>query len=333
MGINTLYEKLAEQQVVYHALKQGESSTVCYKEFQNGRWGIDDANYTNRLRLAYYLLYFHIEDEKIIAYLFEEELKDREHNSFQGIGSTLLVLTQLLKKYCINGTYADLLKRAKNANFDCACGYDAEGTAIDDKFSHNSLLDCIYLSKEMQYIDVMRVLVEEWKQTVHNWDESHRRTLILFNQSLGQEAENETLYQQQLSETLAAAAAAPAKQVSIVLSSYLDLIKHYLCTKKYDQAHHYCTMILETTDYNAVKSKRLFGTLLEVCLETIAGDPKASLDLWKWAKAELQQTTPRPGWWYGNLYSKGIAAAKAVDDSYTEELELEYQNWKKEFYL
>lgn len=66
-------------------------------------------------------------------------------------------------------------------------------------------------------------------------------------------------------------------------------------------------MILETTDYNAIKSKRLFGTLLGVCLETIAGDPKGSPDLWKWAKA--------------------------VDDSYVEELEQEYQIWKKEFYL
>ena len=66
-------------------------------------------------------------------------------------------------------------------------------------------------------------------------------------------------------------------------------------------------MILETTDYNAIKSKRLFFFFLEVCLETIAGDPKGSPDLWKWAKA--------------------------VDDSYVEELEQEYQIWKKEFYL
>ncbi|MCI8626553.1 MAG: hypothetical protein HFI40_09785 [Lachnospiraceae bacterium] len=54
--------------VVYHALKQGESSTVCYKEFQNGSWGRDDAN------------------------------------------------------------------------FDCACGYDAEGTAIDGFVSTSRLV-------------------------------------------------------------------------------------------------------------------------------------------------------------------------------------------------
>ncbi len=86
MGLEQLRHKIEEQQAVYHALKEGDNSTVCYKEFQNGEWGTDDENYTNRLRLVYYLLYCHIEDEEVVAALFEEELKDRERNSFQGIG-------------------------------------------------------------------------------------------------------------------------------------------------------------------------------------------------------------------------------------------------------
>ncbi len=40
-----------------------------------------DANYVNRMRMAYYLLYAKIDDENMIAYLFQEELKDRESNS------------------------------------------------------------------------------------------------------------------------------------------------------------------------------------------------------------------------------------------------------------
>ena len=65
-----LKEKIGEQRKVYEALKAGDASLVCYKEFQNGQWGTDDANYTNRLRLAYFLLYEKIDDEGAIAYLF-----------------------------------------------------------------------------------------------------------------------------------------------------------------------------------------------------------------------------------------------------------------------
>ena len=31
-----LKSKIEEQQAVYHALKEGDNSIVCYKEFQNG---------------------------------------------------------------------------------------------------------------------------------------------------------------------------------------------------------------------------------------------------------------------------------------------------------
>ena len=159
MGKEQLRSKIEEQQAVYLALKAGKAGTVRYKEFHNGEWGTDDENYTNRLRLAYYLLYGHIEDEEAVAFLFQEELKDRERNSFQGIGSTLQILTHLIRKYNEDGKYAALLERAKNANFDCACGYDPD-RQMEDDFGTNSLLDCIYLCGEMEYRDVMEGMVE-----------------------------------------------------------------------------------------------------------------------------------------------------------------------------
>lgn len=85
MGKEQLKSKIEEQQTVYQALKAGNDGTVRYKEFHNGEWGTDDENYTNRLRLAYYLLYCHIEDEEAVVFLFGEELKDRERNSFPGM--------------------------------------------------------------------------------------------------------------------------------------------------------------------------------------------------------------------------------------------------------
>ena len=70
-----------------------------------------------------YFLFENIDNEDIVKRLFEEELKDRETNSFQGIGSSLEILTYLLMKHNDKNKYDELFKRAKNANFDCACGY------------------------------------------------------------------------------------------------------------------------------------------------------------------------------------------------------------------
>ena len=192
MGKGQLKSKIEEQQTIYRSLKAGNDDTVRYKEFHNGEWGTDDENYTNRLRLAYYLLYCHIEDEETVAFLFGEELKDRERNSFQGIGSTLQILTHLIGKYNGDGKYAGLLEQAKSANFDCACGYDPDGQMEDD-FEANSLLDCIYLCQEMEYKDVMGSLVDEWKENTTEWSAPNRRVLIDFNTFLGRDAENERL--------------------------------------------------------------------------------------------------------------------------------------------
>ena len=84
--IERLRNKLSKQREVYERLKLNDSATVCYHEKIDKEWGVGDANYTNRLRLTYYLLYEKIDDEAAFSYLFQEDLKDRENNDFQGIG-------------------------------------------------------------------------------------------------------------------------------------------------------------------------------------------------------------------------------------------------------
>ena len=86
-------------------------------------------------------------------------------------------------------------------------------------------------------------------------------------------------------------------------------------------------MVIETTDYGQIKSRRLFRNILEVCFEVTANDPVMGSVLWDWAKAELQNE-PQSSW-YGNLYTKAIAAAEAVNDPYAEILEKEYRKWRK----
>ncbi len=321
-GIEQLKAKIEEQQEVYHALKKGDGSAVRYKEFQNGEWGTDDENHMNRLRLAYYLLYCHIEDEEAVAFLFREELKDRERNSFQGIGSTLQILTHLIRKYNADGKYADLLGRAKYANFDCACGYDPDGEMEDD-LGGNSLLDCIYLCRELKYKDVMGGLVDEWKKDTAYWSGSSRRTLIDFNAFLGRDAENEVLYQEQLTEVLAA----PKGNIKDIISAYRDLIRYYLHICDYGKALCFCKDVKENTDYGQIRTLRLFKDILEASFEVVANVPADGL--WDWAKTELQKV-PRSSR-YGNLYKKGIAAAEAMNDPYGKQLGKEYEDFLADF--
>lgn len=59
--------KLYEQEKVYQRFKNGDASTVQYQEFYDKEWGTRDANYVNRERLAYYLLYMDIDDEDAAA--------------------------------------------------------------------------------------------------------------------------------------------------------------------------------------------------------------------------------------------------------------------------
>ena len=133
----------------------------------------------------------------------------REGGTLYVVEDARCMLAELAQKERVEGTghgdgkYAGLLERAKNANFDCACGYDPDGQMEDD-FGTNSLLDCIYLCREMKYRDVMGSLVDEWKKTITEWSDSNRRVLIDFNTFLERNAENEKLYQKQLAEALSA---------------------------------------------------------------------------------------------------------------------------------
>ena len=83
--------------------------------------------------------------------------------------------------------------------------------------------------------------------------------------------------------------------------------------------------MIDTTDFKEVERIRLFGDVLEECFDIICGGDTNSIELCKWSKAYLLKRTNM----YGNLYTKGIAAAKMLNDSYSEKLELEYNDWKK----
>lgn len=318
MYIELLKNKLLEQEQVYLALKNGDASDICYKSYRDAEFGTQDANYTNRMRLSYYLLYENINDESVIKVLFEEELKDRQNNSFQGIGSTIQILTFLLQRYNKDHKYDGLFEAAKNANFDCYCGYDAN-EQMNSNIHSNDLMDCIYLCQDMKYKDVMTQLVQMWKEDISDWGDSDYATLIKFNEYLGKESENEEIHKMRLENAF------KTGDTFKIVSAYEKIIRYYIDSAKYETAYVYLKKLIDTTDCESIKRIQLFRNVLEATLEIICNYPVSAKELWVWVKPELLRVRN----WYGNLYVKAIAAAKAVGDAYAGNLEKEYLEWKK----
>jgi len=159
----------------------------------------------------------------------------------------------------------------------------------------------------MEYRDVMESLVDEWKKDITEWSDSNRRVLIGFNTFLGRDAENEKLYQEQLAEILSEKSSSTID----IISGYKNLIRQYIHMCDYGNAFHLCEKVIKTTDYGQIRTLRLFKDILEACFDIAANYAGAVAGLWNWAKTEFQKV-PQSSW-YGNLYTKGIAAAKAME--------------------
>lgn len=321
MHTELIKAKLFEQSEIYQVVKNGDTSFVQYNGYYDERWGTGDANYLNRMRLAYYLLYANIDDEDLTVYLFQEELKDRKSNSFQGIGNALNVLTSILNKYNTDGRYDKMLEEAKNANFDCACGFD-KNYQIDNNIISLNLMDCIFLSQALDYKDVMDVLVSKWKDSITEWTDTYRTALIRFNSFLGKEQENESIYKVLLGNVISS-----GKAFNIV-HTYNKVIRYYIDIKQFEIAYSYLRKMIGTTDFKEIEKIRLFGDVLEECFEIICGGVKDSVELWKWAKPYMQKRANM----YGNLFEKGIAAARYSNDSFATQLEQEYLEWKQKVF-
>lgn len=147
-----------------------------------------DKNYIERLKLVLSILYHKNRNElmnkksfeDLLVFLFEEEIKDRQTNSYQSIGTSLEIMSFLFVKL-YNGhinkllsKYKDLFYKAKNANFDCNCGYH-----VDDYDYYNERLDELNLDSIISYfIDIdesklLSKLVDIWKGTVKEWDKKN----------------------------------------------------------------------------------------------------------------------------------------------------------------
>lgn len=318
MDIDIVKEMIKKQSDILKKVNDGDYSDVCYFE-GNGLYGIYDKNYTNRLRLVYYILFENIDNEDIVKRLFEEELKDRETNSFQGIGSSLEILTYLLMKYNDKNKYDELFKRAKNANFDCACGY-GRNLKIESDLNKYDIYECINIAIETEYTDYAKKLVECWKESITDWNKQSYKTLIYFNKNIDNEVENEEVFKALLNIEIK-----NGKNYDVI-SAWRNLIHYYIKFDKCEEAYKSFTDMIKSVKLSEVYDINLFNFILEDCMELICKYDEEAKTLWKWAKPFVKKKAKDM---YGNLYKKSIKASEAVNDNIAKELSKEYNLWKK----
>lgn len=313
-----LKEKICEQKDIYKELIDGNYSFVCYKKACDHERGVYDANCVNRKRMSYYLLFEKNDNEIVIRNLFEEEIKDRKTNSFQGIGSTLENLTYLLKRYNANGIYNDLFETAKNANFDCVCGYD-KNMVVEDEIQKYDLPDLIQIAIELNYTTIVEKLVCEWKSKIEIWNESNCLSLIQYNNYLENYTDNENLYRMQVN-----IAKAGGDDFNIT-TQYHRLMHYYVEIEQFEKAYSVFEEMKKCVNLKRFMHVNLYRYILEDCMDIVVNNKKEAKGLWKWAKPQLKKQYDKM---YGNLFKKSIMAAKSVGDSYADQLEQEYENWK-----
>lgn len=146
----------------------GGKSDYLYCEEILETCGSHDRNYTNRTRLCYALIYGVAEvadKESVVHELFAEEVKSRQRESFQGIGTNLVLLTAMLRNY--EPADSELFQEAKNANFDCYCGYDYETELYElVPVEELSLTDVIEMSADMKLNEYTCKFVDIFKENI-----------------------------------------------------------------------------------------------------------------------------------------------------------------------
>ncbi len=316
-----LQNMISGWEMYYQQVMNNDFSAVCWKEGHHKTYGTYDTQGVNRLRLCYYLYYSHINiTEKILVRLFKEECQNLETNGFQGIGESIKILTVLLE-----GNYPELLERAKNANFDCYCGYEYE-TELFRKNSRNPAdfdaercLELAWNTSETDYaLQFLNIIKSEY--VIENkYDCLH---LIWWNTQLGKTADNEPLLRKKLEFSLA------ENHQDEIISAHEDLLQFFTEQKRFSEA---CQelQILSAMDLSGWYGVNLFRSILESCLDLINSDIPEARKIWNWAEPHIRRELKNIHGMYGNFYQKLIPAVKKMHPSYAKNVQKQYQLWKK----
>ena len=303
----------------YQQVMDGDFSQVCWSEGHHETYGIYDINYANRLKLCCYLLYCQNAPKEILTRLFEEECQNLETNSFQGIGENIKILTYLLKPS------PEQIERVKNANFDCACGYEFEYQEYLNYFQtleNIDLEECLELAYEADEKEFALQFLDMLKKDYPLDSVANCRHLIYWNETLGRNQENEMLYQKILDFST------ESQKSDEIISSSFNLVKFYTKQKDFQKAYQEFETFTEW-ELSDWYGTNLFRNLLECAMDLILADIPEKEFVWRWAKPNLKREIKNIHGMYGNLYQKSIQASEKINPHFAKKLQESYQLWKK----
>lgn len=302
--------------IYYQQVMNGDFSQVCYLEGHDDQYGTYDQHSINRLKLAYYLWYCQDAPEDILVRLFQEECIDLETNSFQGIGETINMLSALFSE-----DHQELFDRAKNANFDCYCGYEPDFYRHISRnpadLSVESCLDIAQDTGEQQYaLQFFEILKAEFPLNT----EADCRHLIRINNDFGRSQDNELLFRKLLEFTL------EENQKRDIISARESLCRFLIEQGKFSQAYQEFLPLSEM-DLSDWYNVNLFRHILEDCVDMINADLPEAPMIWKWAKPHFKREMKFG--MYSNFYDKLLLAAQKMNPRFVRQVQKYYDLWKK----
>lgn len=196
-----LNEMLCELKAELEKYLAGSENEYFYKRVHTEKYGDIDGNYRNRTRICYGLLFNVCEvdepvREKTVRELLEQEIISRENESFQGFGENLEILTLLMRKYR-RPEDRKIFERAKNANFDCFCGYDPDNECNSkfydsyktDPEEYGGIEELIYLADDLDMKKYVCMLVDLFVQRDMSINDCKK--LLHYSQYTGREQDRE----------------------------------------------------------------------------------------------------------------------------------------------
>ncbi|MGN0638358.1 MAG: hypothetical protein ACI4J0_08295 [Huintestinicola sp.] len=299
--------KLLEQ------IEKGDISQVrCDMSGKYDGGGIYDINGKNRLLLARFLMWQdRLPDnaEELLSMLMEEEISALRQDSFQGFGYGLMILTALLNRYNHNGKYQGLFYRAKDANFDTACGYDPNECEklLSEKIDDLSPADCIYMLIDLELYDEAAKLAEKYAEDNPPENEADYQMLIYINNYTGRKQYNLPYYEAVADIELEREN--PSK-VSLALG---NLIRAYIELGEYDKAYiaigRAREFIFKVSEWNKCGPGRNY---FEYAAELVCRMPEKAVSIWEeWRYFSVKF----PDDMSMDCLKKHISAAEAVGDA------------------
>ena len=298
-----LKQMLSGWEKYYQQVMDGDFSAVCRKEGHHETYGTYDMQSTDRLKLCCYILYYHKDvPEGILLRLFKEECQNLETNSFQGIGEAVKILTVLLS--VSENHYPELFERAKNANFDCYCGYECETDLFRrimkelPDFDAERCLSLAYDTGETEYaLQFLEIVKSEYVIK----DKSDCRHLIWWNEQLGRTADNESILRKRIEFSV------KENNDDEIIYAHHELMEFLIEQKRFSEAYQEFE-ILSAMDLSDCYGINLFRSILESCLDLINADIPQARTVWKWAKHHIKRELKNSNGMYGIFYEKLIQA-------------------------